>query len=157
MATGSGLDAQLGTKTESAVGTQVVVSNFFPFNSAELTFMPSYINNPSITAGSRFLDVNQVGIARKAATGKIEVPIMNMGFGWWMKHILGSTANPIQIASTTAYKQTHTPGGLRGLSSPLRSASRNRARALCSREPIRAVRLPTGILRLKTTPFRFSI
>jgi hypothetical protein len=117
MATGSGLDAQLGTKTETTVGTIAApVTNFFPFNSAQLTFTPSYIDNPGITAGKRFKSVSQVGIARKMATGTIQIPLMNVGLGWWFKHLLGSTNNPVVIGATTAFKQIHTPAGLRGLS-----------------------------------------
>lgn len=123
MPTGAGLDAQLGTKTETTVGTSATpVTQFFPFNSAGLTFTPSYIDNPGIMAGQRFKDVGSAGIARKDAGGQISIPVMMKGFGWWMKHILGSTtttnplSNPTVIAATTAYKQVHWPGGLRGLS-----------------------------------------
>lgn len=116
MATGSGLDAQLGVSNETTVGTIVAPSRYFPFNTAELTFTPSYIDNPGITAGKRFKDVSQVSIARKAASGKIQIPIMSKGFGFWMKYILGSTATATQIGVTGAYKQIHTPSGLRGIS-----------------------------------------
>lgn len=113
---GSGLDAQLGTKTESTVGTLASpVTQFFPFNSAELTYEPTYIENSGIMAGSRVKDIGQVAIDRKAASGKITIPAMYKGFGWWMKFILGSTANPV-TDGTLAYKQVHTPGPLRGLS-----------------------------------------
>jgi hypothetical protein len=116
MPTGSGLDAQFGTKNETTVGTEAVpVVNFFPFNSTELTFTPSYIDNPALQAGTRFKDVSQVAQVRKGATGKVEIPIMQKGFGWWMKHALGSTANPVLI-SGSAYKQIHQPAGLRGVS-----------------------------------------
>lgn len=115
MPTGSGLDAQFGTKNETTVGTEAVpVVNFFPFNSSELTFTPSYIDNPALQAGQRFKDIGQVGIVRKAASGKVEIPVMMKGFGWWMKHALGSTANPVLI-SGSAYKQVHQPAGLRGV------------------------------------------
>src|ERR1700755_1701720 len=119
MPTGAGLDGQLGTKTETTVGTAATpVTQFFPFNSAGLTFTPSYIDNPGIVAGQRFKDVGSAGIARKDAGGQISIPIMMKGFGWWMKHLLGSNtslSNPTLIA-TTAFKQVHTPGSLRGLS-----------------------------------------
>lgn len=119
MATGSGLDAQLGTKTETTVGTLATpVTQFFPVNTAELTFTPSYIEGSGLMAGQRFKDVSQAGIVRKDAGGKIEIPVMSKGFGWWMKHILGSQgglSNPTVIA-TTAFKQVHVPGGLRGIS-----------------------------------------
>jgi hypothetical protein len=122
MPTGAGLDAQLGTKTETTVGTAATpVTQFFPFNSAGLTFTPSYIDNPGIMAGQRFKDIGSAGIARKDAGGKIEIPVMMKGFGWWIKHILGSTTttNPLSnptVIATTAFKQVHWPGGLRGLS-----------------------------------------
>ena len=122
MPTGSGLDAQFGTKNEATVGTGVSpVVNFFPFNSSELTFMPTYIDNPALQAGSRFKDIGQVGIVRKGASGKVEIPVMMKGFGWWMRHALGSTTttNPLSVPtliSGTAYKQVHWPGGLRGIS-----------------------------------------
>lgn len=116
MATGAGLDAQFGTKTETTVGTEnVPVTNFFPFNSTELAFAPSYIDNPGIMAGVRFKDVAQVGIVRKAASGKIDLPVMMKGFGWWMKHLIGSTANPV-LNTGSAYKGVYQPSGLRGLS-----------------------------------------
>lgn len=116
MATATGLDGQLGTKTETTVGTIAApVTQFFPFNSADISFDPSYIDNPGIMAGARFKDINQAGIARKSATGKIQIPVMMKGFGWWMKHILGSIANPA-LDGTLSYKQIHIPGGLKGLS-----------------------------------------
>lgn len=117
MSTGTGLDAQLCVQTESPVGSLSDFSapQFFPFESAELTFDPSYIESTGIMAGARFKDVNQVGIARKQASGPIKLPVMMNGFGWWMKHILGSTADPV-LDGTLAYKQIHTPGGLRGIS-----------------------------------------
>jgi hypothetical protein len=118
MATGSGLDSQLVVATESTVGTINVATKlqYVPFNSAELTYDPSYIENASIMAGARFKDVAQVGIARKAASGKIEIPVMFNGFGWWMKHILGSAAVPAADGTGGAFKGVYAPGGLKGLS-----------------------------------------
>lgn len=117
MATGSGLDAQLGTKTETTVGTIAApVTQFFPFNSAGITAEPSYIENSGIQAGIRIRGVSQVGIARQTATGKVEIPVMYKGFGWWMKHIIGSLANPVLDGTSLPFKQIHTPGGLKGLS-----------------------------------------
>src|SRR5712691_9270136 len=104
MPTGAGLDSQFGTKTETTVGAlNTPVTQFFPHNMAGLTFDPTYIEGTGLTAGSRFKDLAQVGIARKSATGKVEIPIMMKGFGWWMKHILGSVlaqANPVLISGT---------------------------------------------------------
>lgn len=116
MATGSGLDAQFGAKTETTVGTKVTVDRFFDFNSSDLTFDPSYIEGSGIQAGRKFKSVNQAGIARKSAGGKIEIPVLQKGFGWFWKHFIGSTGVATQIGTETAYDQIHTPGDLSGVS-----------------------------------------
>jgi len=117
MATGSGLDAQFGAKDETTVGTQVVVDRFFDFNSADLTLDPTYIEGVGLQAGRKFKSVNQVGIARRSATGKIEVPVMTQGFGWFWKHFIGSDGTAAVVSGgTTAYEQYHTPGDLLGKS-----------------------------------------
>lgn len=119
MATGSGLDAQLAVVNEATVGTTPATPSwrFFPFNSAELVWDPSYIDNPGIVAGKRFKDVSQVGISRKSASGKMQLPIMTKGMGFWMKHILGSTTTTATaVGASTAMEQVHTPSGLRGTS-----------------------------------------
>lgn len=117
MATGTGLDAQIGMKTETTVGTQVVVDRFFPFDSAEVVMEPSYIEGTSIRAGKKYKSVNQVGIARRTVTGKVQVPVTYKNFGWFWRHFIGSTGTAVVVpAGTLAFDQYHTPGGLRGQS-----------------------------------------
>jgi hypothetical protein len=116
MATGTGLDAQLGVKDEVTVGTSVVPDHFYNFNSADLAFDPSFIDGSGIQAGRKFKSINQSGLARKSSTGKIEIPVMFTKFGWWWKHLIGSAGVPVIIGAGPAYKQIHTPGGLRGVS-----------------------------------------
>lgn len=113
MATGSGLDAQFGAKDEATVGTAVTVDRFFDFDSSDLAFDPSYIEGVGLQAGRKFKSINQVGIARKSAGGKIEIPVMQNGFGWFWKHFIGSDGTAAQVAGgTLAYEQYHTPGDL---------------------------------------------
>lgn len=116
MATGSGLDAQFGVKTETTVGTKITVDRFFDFNSSDLAFDPSYIEGSGIQAGRKFKSVNQAGIARKSAGGKIEIPVLQKGFGWFWKHFIGSTGTATQMGTEVAYEQIHTPGDLSGIS-----------------------------------------
>jgi Phage tail tube protein len=116
MATGSGLDAQFGVKTETTVGTAATVDRFFDFNSSDLAFDPSYIEGSGIQAGRKFKSVSQAGIARKSAGGKVEIPVLQKGFGWFWEHFIGSTGTATQIGTGTAYKQIHTPGDLSGVS-----------------------------------------
>jgi len=117
MSTGSALDGQLGTKTESSVGTAVTADHFFTFDSADLAFDPSYLEGQGIRAGKTFKSINQAGIARKAATGKIELPLMFKGMSWWMTHMIGAAQTLTVVPSgTLAYEAYFVPGGLRGKS-----------------------------------------
>jgi hypothetical protein len=117
MSTGTGLDGQLGTATETAVGTVHAPDHFWNFDTGELTFTPTYLEGDGIRAGKQFKSINQVGIARRAATGKMELPFMYKGMPWWMKHIMGSTQTPAVVSGgTLAYEGYYTPGGLRGIS-----------------------------------------
>ena len=117
MATGSGLDAQIGFATETTVGTQVTPTKFTTFNSADLSFDPTYLEGTGLQSGRKFKSVNQVGIARRSATGKVEVPVMTKGFGWYWQHFIGSTGGATLVTGgTAAYEQYHTPGALWGKS-----------------------------------------
>jgi hypothetical protein len=117
MSTGSGLDSQLGTKTETTVGTVVTADHFFTFDSADISYDPSYLEGQGIRAGKTFKSISQAGIARKAATGKIELPLMYKGMSWWMTHMFGASQTPAVVPSgTLAFESYFTPGGLRGKS-----------------------------------------
>lgn len=117
MATGSALDGQLGTCTEVTVGTDLTATHFFNYDSSDLAFDPSYIEGQGIRAGKTFKSVNQAAIARKAATGKIELPLMMKGMPWWMTHMLGASQTPVVVsAGTLAFETYFVPTGLRGKS-----------------------------------------
>ena len=117
MATGSAMDGQLGTKTEVTVGTAVTADHFFTFDSADLAFDPSYLEGQGIRAGKTYKSINQAGIARKQATGKIELPLMIKGMTWWMTHMIGAAQTPTVVPSGTLAFETYcVPGGLRGKS-----------------------------------------
>jgi len=117
MSTGAGLDAQLGTKTEVTVGTAVTADHFHVFDSADLTFVPSYLEGQGLRAGKQFKSVSQAGIARKMASGKIELPLMYKGMSWWMQHLFGATGTLATVSGgTDAYEGYFTPAGLRGKS-----------------------------------------
>jgi hypothetical protein len=117
MPTGSGLDGQLGTKTEVTPGTVLTPDHWFNFDSADISFAPSYIEGQGIRAGKYFKSVNQAGIARKAAAGKIELPMMYKGMSWWIQHMMGSTQTLAVVPTgTLAFEAYFTPSGLRGKS-----------------------------------------
>ena len=120
MATGSGLDAQVGVKIESPVGTAATVDRFFEFESADIALEPSYIEGNGIRAGHQFKSIGEVGIARFTAAGKLALPFMMNSMGWWFKPMFGSAATlasaTVVSGGTDAYEQYHIPAGLRGIS-----------------------------------------
>ncbi|MFI7643742.1 phage tail tube protein [Nonomuraea sp. NPDC049400] len=114
MATGTGLDAQLGFAAESTVGTAVTVTKFVEFNSESLAWTPSFVEPTGLRVGRKFKRVNRLVQSRKTVEGSFDFEWPTKGAGLLIAHALGSTGTPVQIAATSAYKQIHTPGGLVG-------------------------------------------
>ncbi|MGW5259695.1 phage tail tube protein [Microbispora sp. NPDC004025] len=114
MATGTGLDAQLGFAAEVTVGTAVTVTKFIEFNSESLAWKPTFVEPTGLRVGRRFKRSARLVQSRKTVEGSIEFEFPTKGAGLLVAHMLGSTATPQQIAATSAYKQIHTPGGLVG-------------------------------------------
>lgn len=115
MATGSGLDAQLGFGEESTWGTPVTVTRFTEFSDESLEMEPTWLEPTGLRAGQKFKRVNRVRRSRKNVSGEVNLEHATLGMGLLWKHALGSPAVPTQIATTTAYEQIHTPGDFRGL------------------------------------------
>lgn len=116
MATGTGLDAQLGFAAETVVGTPVTVSKFVEFNSESLAWTPTFVEPAGLRTGRKFKRASRLVQSRKTVEGGFEMEWPTKGGGLLVAQALGSTATPVQIAATTAYKQVHTPGGLVGKS-----------------------------------------
>ncbi|MFI6296705.1 phage tail tube protein [Nonomuraea sp. NPDC050790] len=114
MATGTGLDAQLGFAAESTVGTPVTVTKFPEFNSESLAWTPTFVEPTGLRVGRKFKRVSRLVQSRKTVEGSFELEWPTKGAGLLIAHALGSSGLPTQIAATTAYRQIHTPGGLVG-------------------------------------------
>lgn len=115
MATGSGLDAQIGFGEEVTWGTGVTVTRFLEFNSEGLEMEPTWLEPTGLRAGQKYKRVNRVRRSRKNVTGDVVVEHATRGMGLLWKHALGSTGTAEQITTTTAYSQIHTPGDFRTL------------------------------------------
>lgn len=116
MATGSGLDAQLGVGIESVWGTAVTPTRFLEFTSESMTMEPTFIEPSALRAGTKFKRASRVRQSRRTVSGDITVEHGTKGMGLLWRHALGSpVTSPSQIASTTAYEQNHKPGDYRGL------------------------------------------
>jgi len=115
MATGTGLDAQLGFASESTWGTPVTVTRFLEFNSEATQFNPSFLEPTGLRPGVYFKRANRVQVAKSDVTGDIEVEHATKGMGLLWHHALASATTTTTVITGTAFKQIHTPGGFNGL------------------------------------------
>lgn len=114
MATGTGLDAQLGVAAETTWGTPVTVTRFLEFNTESLKRDVTWLEPTGLRVGTKYARAARVRQARRSISGDIEMDWSTKGLGPIIKQMLGSLVGPTQIASTTAYKQIATPGDFRG-------------------------------------------
>lgn len=116
MATGSGLDAQIGVGQEGPWGIAVTPTRFPEFNNETLNFNPTWLEPTGLRVGTVYKRGARARVSRSDVTGDFEVEHSTKGMGPLWKNALASTLTvPTQIGTTTAYKQIHTPGGHRGM------------------------------------------
>ena len=116
MTTGTGLDAQLGVKLETTVGTEVVVDKFLEFNSEGFEFDPTYIEPEGLRVGVKFKRGSRLVQSRKQVSGSIELNYATRLMGTLWKLALGSSVTTPVLVAGSAYKQIHQTGDLLGKS-----------------------------------------
>lgn len=116
MVTGSGIDAQLGYKLESTVGTEVTVDKFIEFNSEGFEFDPSWIEPSGLRAGVKFKRGSRLVQSRKQVSGSLECDHATRLMGALWKLALGSEVVTPTLVLGSAYKQVHQTGDLVGKS-----------------------------------------
>lgn len=115
MATGTGLDGQIGVAGESTWGTPVTVTRFLEFNSENLKFEPTWLEPTGIRVGTKYKRVNRVRQSRKSVSGDMELEVATLGMGLLVRNMLASSTTTTTLISGSAYKQIHVPGDFRGL------------------------------------------
>jgi len=117
MATGTGLDAQIGFAAETTYGTAATVTRFLEFNEESVREERNWIEPSSIAKGRKYKLATRSKVATKTVSGNITLDFANKGMGLLIKHMLASGVTaPTQIDETAAYEQVHTPGDYRGKS-----------------------------------------
>lgn len=108
------VEAQIGYKTESTVGTAVTVDRFYPFTSEKISGDYRRVEGKGLRAGTRVQPHSMFEPYCVGADGSIEFEILSRGFGWWLAHLTGAvaTAGP----TDSAYTHTGTVGTLLGKS-----------------------------------------
>ncbi|HEX5347851.1 MAG TPA: phage tail tube protein [Pseudonocardiaceae bacterium] len=115
MAIGSGLAGQLGIKTEVTPGTPVAVDQFTRFDPGEtLQRRPNFAQHVGLAAGALVPPSSGRYEVSHDAGGDVTFDVPMRGMGRWVQPMFGSTATPVQILSTTAYRQIHNLGSSDG-------------------------------------------
>ena len=102
-----GADAQIGWKSESTVGTAVVVDTFQPFRSENIKQNIEYLDTQTISA-RKVLRLTKPG--SKMVEGGITMELANTDIATLLKHAFGTVAT----SGAGPYVHTYTPGDLTG-------------------------------------------
>jgi hypothetical protein len=116
MATGTGLDAQLGFKLETTYGTAVTVDRFQEFNSESLAWEPTWLEPSGLRVGTKHKRASRLVQSRQTVSGSIELEHATRNMGTLWKLALGSSVTSPTLVLGSAYKQVHTPGDFMGKS-----------------------------------------
>jgi hypothetical protein len=110
MATGTGLDGQLGFKLESTWGTPVTVDKFIEFDEESLVWEPEWIEPTGIRVGTKFKRASRLVQSRQGVTGGFSTQFATRTMGTLIKAALGSSVTSPTVVTGSAYKQVHNPG-----------------------------------------------
>lgn len=102
--------SQLGFKQESSWGTAVTVDKFFEFDSESLALDQQYYDGQGLRADTMFTPINRMRQTTRMGGGDITMDVPTKGFGAILNLLHSATVTPTQIATTTAYLQTHPIG-----------------------------------------------
>lgn len=117
MGVGSGLGAQLVIGDEgSSYGTAATLDHSYEFDSESVAWTPQWMDDQGLHAGGEFGRVSRETVNTFEAAGSIPMDFVTNKMGLLVKHMLGSSATPTQISTTTAYSQVHQDGPLTGKS-----------------------------------------
>lgn len=102
----------LGVKDESTYGTPVTVDRFFELNSEGIEPEVWRYESKAMRSGLRVAQSARSEPALIGASGPINFDVPTKGFGWWLKHMLGTSATG--SVSDSNYTHTGTVGSLYG-------------------------------------------
>lgn len=114
MTTGTGLDAQVGYKLETTVGTEATVDKFIEFNSEGLEFDPGWIEPEGLRVGTKYKRGARLVQSRNMVSGSLEMNYATRNMGGLWSLCLGSTVTPTLL--TDGFQQVHQVGDLVGKS-----------------------------------------
>ncbi len=108
----SGSLTSFGIGSESIYGTAVPVTKFFEITKEDIK--GNYTRQQAAALSAAYVDrADRYAVARKGASGSVDIEVLTKGFGNWLRFLTGqvATAGP---AETNAYTHTATVGNLFG-------------------------------------------
>lgn len=108
-------DFQLGVADESTYNTAVTVTRFFEFESESIAETEGRTEGDPLRVGSHFIQNDRFTPYFAGAAGTVQMTTLTKGFGYWLKHMLGSVATS-GPAETVVYTHTATEGETQGKS-----------------------------------------
>lgn len=103
---------QLGYKDEVTYGTPLVVDRFAEFLTWGVKPQRGRIEGGGLRAGSRVQRTDRFVTVNNGAAGDATMEVMSKGFGFWLKHMLGTVATTAAVDGKTIH--TGTIGDLKG-------------------------------------------
>ena len=103
---------QLGLVDESTYGTPVVVTRFLEFTSESIKLDQGRVQSTGLRTGQRTPRSDRFQPYRKGAAGNIVLDVPTKGFGFFLKHMLGTVATAGPTDSN--FTHTGTEGSLLG-------------------------------------------
>lgn len=101
MGVGSGEAAQLMIAEESTYGTAVTVTRSFEFVSESMKLKVERLESKGLRAGQRVMKSTKWQPGKRSASGDILMELGNIGFGVWLKHMMGhigtTGAGPVYV------------------------------------------------------------
>jgi hypothetical protein len=98
----SGMNAQIGFKTESSWAVPVVVDSFNPLVSESMGAVPEEVKSNAIIAGRRVLTSDQVSQGRMRVGGSIGLELTNKSQALLWEHIFGDASSPYTPGDLTS-------------------------------------------------------
>jgi len=107
VATGTGLDAQIGFGEETTPGTAVTPTLFYEFNSESIVNDPTWLESSGIRAGGRYVKrTSRVRQIRDNVSGSVSMEVATKGMSLLWKHCAASSTAAALIGT-----QAHAFGG----------------------------------------------
>ncbi len=105
------LASQFGVKKESTWGTPVTVDRFQEFLSCGITPVVGRNTSNGIRSGQRVARADRSVPYVSRYEGPFQQEVLSSGFGFWLEHILGTVAAPVEDgANTGVFTHTATIG-----------------------------------------------